>query len=142
SPSGFSLYTTDGTEAGTVPLGPLAAPEAGEFEIAAAGGSVYFLGFDPEHGRQLWVSDGTSAGSRRLSDLEPPATSSHPQELTAVGPSLLFSAFDGAERSFWRSDGTEAGTAPIAPSPFPATGRRAGFTPVGAAAFFFADPEG
>src|SRR6185295_11950664 len=99
SPSRHALYTTDGTEAGTFPLGPLAAPEAGAPEIAAAGGSIYFLGFDPEHGRQLWVSDGTPGGAHRVSDLTPPTASSHPQELTALGSALLFSAFDGVARS-------------------------------------------
>src|SRR5207248_10950120 len=36
--------------------------------MAAAGGKLFVVGSDPAHGAQLWVSDGTSAGTRRLTD--------------------------------------------------------------------------
>jgi ELWxxDGT repeat protein len=36
--------------------------------LSTAGGEVYFYGRDPEHGVELWVSDGTPGGTRRLSD--------------------------------------------------------------------------
>ncbi|MCP3101716.1 hypothetical protein LZ198_22825 [Myxococcus sp. K15C18031901] len=59
---------------------------------------------------ELWVSDGTVAGTRRLKDIHPTGSSS-PQALTVVGSRVFFFAdngTDGAEP--WVTDGTTAGT--------------------------------
>src|SRR5205807_5582603 len=65
---------------------------------------------------ELWKSDGTAAGTALVKDINPgsaygfPASSS-PNNLTAVGGTLFFSANDGTNgKELWKSDGTAAGT--------------------------------
>ncbi len=61
---------------------------------------------------ELWVSDGTPAGSGRVRDINVGEfASSTPRELTAAGSVLFFAAFEpAAGEELWSSDGTEAGT--------------------------------
>jgi ELWxxDGT repeat protein len=75
-------------------------------------GDKLFLQVTDAAGAELWLSDGTSGlGTGRLADLRPGPASSAPQNLTAAGGTLFFSAFtDGAGRELWKSDGTPAGT--------------------------------
>jgi ELWxxDGT repeat protein len=58
------------------------------------------------HGRELWKSDGTTAGTQLVKDIEPGRYGSDPRTLTAVGDVLFFSRGD----ELWKSDGSEAGT--------------------------------
>jgi uncharacterized repeat protein (TIGR01451 family) len=114
--AGREPWVSDGTAAGTIPLGDLL-PGAGGSEplwATAAAGRVFFVADDGVHGRELWVTDGTPASTALLMDIEPGAGSSLPSELTAVGRVLLFSAWDAAHgRELWVSDGTAAGTARV-----------------------------
>jgi ELWxxDGT repeat protein len=73
--------------------------------------TVFFRANDGTNGFELWRSDGTSAGTQLVKDINPGSSSSYPQSLTNVGGTLFFSASDGAHgRELWRSDGTAAGT--------------------------------
>jgi ELWxxDGT repeat protein len=73
-------------------------------------GLVYFSAVD-EHGRELWASDGTAAGTYLVKDINPGTTSSNPYYLTNVSGTLFFSANDGIHGiELWRSNGTAAGT--------------------------------
>ena len=47
------------------------------------------------HGRELWRTDGTAAGTRLVHDVAPEGLSSHPRSLTASGGRLYFTADDG-----------------------------------------------
>ena len=69
---------------------------------------LYFSAPNATH-QGLWVSDGTSAGTRALRELE--ADCIDPEFLTPFNDSLLFVA-DSASTGYelWRSDGTSAGT--------------------------------
>ena len=59
---------------------------------------------------ELWVSDGTAAGTFRTMDTNP-AGMDQVGSLAAVGNVVYFSATDGAAGAeLWRSDGTPAGT--------------------------------
>lgn len=84
---------------------------------------LVFAAADQSTGSELWVSDGTSAGTRRLLDLRPGPASAlagpdplQPQshgEFSALrhGQTLWFSAWAGSGQfSLCRSDGTAAGT--------------------------------
>src|SRR3954469_14879762 len=51
--------------------------------FAVVGGVGYFRATDPEHGMELWRSDGTEAGTWMVIDLAPGSTSSSPQYITA-----------------------------------------------------------
>ncbi|HEX9669283.1 MAG TPA: ELWxxDGT repeat protein [Thermoanaerobaculia bacterium] len=71
---------------------------------------VYFAASDPAHGTELWRSDGTEAGTWRLTDACPGRCSSAPWEVRVLRGQLFFSADDGfSGRELWRSDGTSGG---------------------------------
>lgn len=79
--------------------------------LVKAGDRVFFSANDGEHGRELWVTDGTADGTRLVKDMRPGATGSQPDTLTRVGSRVYFNANDGSHgRELWVSDGTAAGT--------------------------------
>lgn len=53
-------------------------------------GKVYFVATDSTHGRELWVTDGTSDGTAVAYDLSPGTGSSNPAYLIASTSGLLF----------------------------------------------------
>lgn len=78
---------------------------------AVPGGPLYFRAWDPEHGLELWKTDGTAAGTVLVRDIEPGPFSSDPQGIVATGGAVWFSALDRVHgRELWTSDGTAAGT--------------------------------
>src|SRR5215211_7697948 len=80
--------------------------------LADVNGTLYFAAADGPHGKELWRSDGTVAGTRMVKDIAPgDGRGSAPQSLTADGDTLYFTADDGTHgHELWRSDGTAAGT--------------------------------
>lgn len=140
---GREPWKTDGTPAGTVPLGDLfpGARSSDPDLMTAAGGRLFFVADDGVHGRELWVTDGTAAGTRMVRDAVPGPGSPVIQNLRAVGHLVLFSADDGVHgRELWRSDGGTAGTfqvQDIAPGPAPSS--PLDFTEVGGTVFFAAN---
>src|SRR5262249_5981047 len=69
-------------------------------------GVLYFSGWDPAHGSEVWRSDGTAAGTYRVTDVCPGRCDSRPGEIRAVGDLLYFSADDGfSGEELWVSDG-------------------------------------
>ena len=67
---------------------------------------------DGINGQELWTSDGTSAGTTLVKDINPGiAKSSYRGALTNVGGTLFFSATDGTNGyELWKTDGTSTGT--------------------------------
>jgi ELWxxDGT repeat protein len=118
--NGVELWKSDGTALGTqivknintavgVSSTPakLTAVSGGSF----AAGKLFFTADDGTSGVELWVSDGTAAGTVRVKDIRPGAASSSPTSLLAVGTLLFFMADNGVVGTeLWKSDGTEAGT--------------------------------
>ena len=116
--SGREPWVSDGTAAGTFRVRDIV-PGAGssvavppvEAQVTAALGSTFFFLADDGSGEELWASDGTEAGTRRVKDVWPGSRGSEPRWLTVAGGRLFFSAADGAHgRELWMSNGTEAGT--------------------------------
>jgi ELWxxDGT repeat protein len=100
SAHGVELWRSDGTAAGTVLVRDIAPGEVSSqpffaVSLAAAGGKAYFSATDGTSGFELWESDGTAAGTRRVQDIAPGTPSSSPAELAAVGNRLYFAADDG-----------------------------------------------
>ena len=81
-------------------------------QFTLSGRFAYFAASDPAHGRELWRTDGTSAGTVLLKDIDPgPSGRASLFELTDVNGVLFFTAIDAEHGDeLWRSDGTEAGT--------------------------------
>ncbi len=78
--------------------------------FTAVNGLIYFGAVD-EHGRELWASDGTAAGTYLVKDINPGAASSNPYYLTNVSGTLFFQANDGVHGiELWKSNGTASGT--------------------------------
>ena len=122
--SEVDLWKTDGTEAGTVKV--FDADASGVFyltDLTASGTKLFFtayqpaMGLQPATGYELWVSDGTSAGTQLVKDINPDQTIiDRPQELTDVNGTLFFTSYDDGyyNRELWKSDGTAAGTVMVA----------------------------
>ncbi|HEV7671297.1 MAG TPA: ELWxxDGT repeat protein [Thermoanaerobaculia bacterium] len=132
---GRELFATDGTKDGTrlvADIDPRVTPVDGSellprplhfFGIGSdpsdpvrAGSLAFFAADDGTTGRELWVSDGTSRGTRQVADLMPGAGSSSPRDLVATGDAVYFFAANPpgsagtAGEGLYRSDGTRRGT--------------------------------
>lgn len=145
--TGYELYRTDGTEAGTVLVRDIN-PGAGSSVptgFTKMGDAVYFAAQTEASGFELWRSDGTAAGTRIVKDIYSGtsgafANSSSPRELTNLGGTLVFRTTTEDGRELWASDGTGAGTRQLADilpggdGSFPS-----GFVRLGDTAIFSAD---
>jgi ELWxxDGT repeat protein len=110
-------------------------------EFTLVGGTLFFRAWDPEHGTELWKTDGTPQGTALVRDTVPGPDSSDPAGLTAAGGRLFFSARDGLHgRELWTSDGTARGTRRVQDiAPGPSSSSPARLTPLGDHLFFTAD---
>ncbi len=73
--------------------------------------TLLFSMSDASAGTELWSTDGTPAGTRRLVDIAPGLASSYPGRGVTLGSVMLFPANDGVHgRELWRTDGTAPGT--------------------------------
>lgn len=72
---------------------------------------VFSYAYEPSTGYELYVTDGTTAGSHLVRDLEPGASSSSPSNFTEADGFVFFTAYTSSRGSeLWRTDGTTAGT--------------------------------
>ena len=95
---------------------------------------------DGIHGKELWRSNGTLAGTRMVKDINPGSGLGTGAGSTAVGGTLYFSATDGVHGGeLWRTDGTRAGTRMVKDID-PGSGSGASeMTDVGGTLYFIAD---
>ena len=76
-------------------------------DLTVVGGKLFFTAEEPSSGRELWVSDGTAAGTEMLADICPGPCSPALWLRGSLGRLLVFTDEYGR---VWRSDGTRAGT--------------------------------
>jgi len=78
--------------------------------LLASNSALLFSATDATHGDELWRSDGTTAGTFLVRDINPTGDSD-PISLVKLGGIVLFHADDGVHGAeLWRTDGTAAGT--------------------------------
>jgi ELWxxDGT repeat protein/VCBS repeat-containing protein len=132
--SGIELWSSDGTSDGTAMVRNIrpdvegAAPSsANPTQLTNFNGTLYFTADDGVHGRELWKSDGSEAGTLLVKDIhagtyeftpsgggasETRPNAANPALLRVLDGVLYFVANDGTHGAeLWKSDGTEAGTA-------------------------------
>jgi ELWxxDGT repeat protein len=107
---GIELWSTDGTTSGTTRLsdikpGATSSFAAGDWangSYAIVNGQFFFAADDGVNGSELWRSDGTAAGTVRVTDINPGSDASSPALMTAVGSNLFFAATDPTHgREMW-----------------------------------------
>ena len=116
---GLELWTSNGTDAGThmvKDIDPgvfdgIVRNEPRHWNYQEMDGVLYFIAADNSHGKELWRTDGTDAGTYQVKDINPDSFSGdHPQNMTNVNSILYFTEFHGDNTSLWKTDGTESGT--------------------------------
>jgi ELWxxDGT repeat protein len=120
---GTELWKSDGTAIGTVLVkdiwpgegsaGKKYDPGYDDDDLTEVGGTLYFYASDPAHGKELWRSDGTEAGTVTVKDIVRGPGGSGIYGLVDVGGTLYFGASEAHRRELWRSDGTETGTVTV-----------------------------
>ena len=120
SPEGRGIYRTDGTVAGTtlvaVPkddrgrvLRIATYPNLPENELFVVGNKVFFVVME-EYGNELWVTDGTAAGTKRVFEPNGMLEASRPDHMIVFQGALYTKAYN----KLYRTDGTAAGTTLVA----------------------------
>lgn len=124
--SGHELWVTDGSDEGTfeieinpITVGPHSNISGFKNFIAKTPTKVFFKGFVPDKGEEIWVTDGTKEGTKMVKDLALGSASpnlSISQNVT-VGEKLYFVKIEAANDDYrsdlWETDGTEQGTKKI-----------------------------
>jgi len=130
--SGYGLWTSNGTAAGTVEIGGLDnAGVTGAYSqgldpssITVLGGQAIFLGDDSnyasKYAQSLWMTDGTNSGTTEIGGLgnagiaDKYASGWNPAGFTAIGGEVFFTATDSVDYTgIWVTNGAAAGTIEI-----------------------------
>lgn len=120
---GLELWVTDGTAAGTKMVKDINPGSAGNEadmvgtgrpKLIAMGHKVFFHATDGTNGLELWMSDGTEAGTQMVKDINPGSGDSFPIYMEVLNNKLIFCATAPATGDeLWITDGTTAGTAMV-----------------------------
>jgi ELWxxDGT repeat protein len=116
----FQLWSTDGTTAGTVTIKTDHTPRSGSEgfipnSMAVHNNMLYMAGYDSvSKTNQLWVSDGTTAGTNKVTNSPKGFT---PTRLYSFQNKLIMTGWDTVSNylELFASDGTAAGT--VCPTP-------------------------
>ena len=118
---GLEPWISDGTAAGTVllrdinPTGDAISPAqpfiTNPWQMGLHRDELVFAADDGVHGFELWISDGTDAGTEMLADLNPGPGDSNPQHFTSFRNFAYFQAWsDQHGVELYRTNGTAGGT--------------------------------
>ena len=105
-----TLWVTDATTAGTFQLSSTI-KDTGTGVVL--NGKYIFAGSTTGTGQEIFITDGTVAGTKIISDIVPGTTGSNPDNsMTVLNGFVYFTAATAAEgRELWRTDGTPGNTA-------------------------------
>ncbi len=119
---GVELWVSDGSDVGTFMVKDIF-PGAGDsrpdpmrgdswwLSPFSDTGQILFSANDGIHGHELWISNGTQAGTHMLKDIEPGIENYGLEPLGGIRGLVFFIANDGVHGvELWQSDGTPAGT--------------------------------
>ena len=108
-----TLWTSDGTIAGTFPVVAPGSPETEPGFLTEHADRLWF--FDSANSARLWSSDGTAAGTAPAVEFSQDPGLFFPTLLASAGSRLFFSGELGpVDAGLWVTDGTTAGTHRIA----------------------------
>lgn len=119
--------------------------------FVTVGNVAYFSAYDDAHGRELWRTDGTRAGTTLVKDIYEGSevgwdendneilvpNSAAVSRLTAFKGRIFFQATTGSNAGLWTSDGTAQGTQLIKPNVAPPGGGTSSMMVLGDSLFFF-----
>ncbi|MCP9787052.1 ELWxxDGT repeat protein, partial [Cyanobium sp. N5-Cardenillas] len=75
---------------------------------------LFFSAVTAASGRELWLTDGTEAGTRQVIDATPGPSGAFPSTVQLANGKLLFASDDAAgDTELWVTDGTTAGTSQL-----------------------------
>ena len=110
---GGELWTSDGTEAGTFMLIDSKPGEEDGFRsyedvsFHFLGDQLFFAGFSEAEGRELWKTDGTTAGTTLVKDIN---TQSEDIRLYSNPVAYQNQTYFATDEGVWKTDGTSEGT--------------------------------
>ncbi len=126
--AGMALWSSDGTAAGTIELHNFGVDTYNLFTSVVGDKVVVFpnTGFNAAAGaqtRDVWVSDGTVAGTQLLADIDASILQTgDTTPIFSIGDKIAFRGYSAeAGWELWATDGTAAGTGLVADS-VPGTG--------------------
>lgn len=118
--NGNELWQTDGTGTGTILFKDInTSPSVNNgssdpYAFTVYNNHLYFRAFNSTNGTELWVTDGTTAGTIMLKDINPGNSSGVSAiyiDYAEYNGKLYFAADDGTNgRELWVTDGTSNGT--------------------------------
>jgi trimeric autotransporter adhesin len=116
--NGTELWKTNGTPEGTSMVANirLRDQEPTNYYVhvnnmTKVGDKMFFSADDGVVGAELWITDGTTVGTKLVKDINPGLVPSYPYALINYNGVLYFTADNGINGAeLWKSDGTAAGT--------------------------------
>lgn len=139
-PAGMEKLTPEGVE---VTVGDLRSVEKQKNMVVAGskekGYKAYFTARNDAHGEELWVTDGTVAGTKMVKDIFPGVNSSDIGWMQRFNDKVVFQAQSSTDYGveLWISDGSEAGTYMVKDIHDFGSSSPAGFTQVNENQFIF-----
>jgi ELWxxDGT repeat protein len=115
-----TLYGSDGTTAGTTQIAPIGGSvvegvyyNKGALFLSAGTKSYFLADATPSSGEQVWVTDGTAAGTHQVTNIADTSGAS-PALLGLIGTSLIFADYASDNTmQLYLTDGTTAGTSTL-----------------------------
>lgn len=119
--SGPQFWVSDGTETATRRfIDPAISTEAKARNFWSFGRSWLFKSTDPEHGAELWITNGLEGGSRLVKDIVPGPVgsfSTDPFSFAELDRAGVFWVWKENNAELWLTDGTAVGTKMIWATP-------------------------